>query len=319
MNNTKRILITGIQGFLGKYLYRYLLKSENCEIFGIDRIPDILGMSGGRYIQEDLVSPVESNGSVIDDIKPELIFHLAGITHGDDPALFYENNFFAAYRLCERLHRLKSGQYDPQIVVLGTSAEYGARARIANTEKDELQPVSHYGVSKALQTYIVQLFDRLRWLKIIIARPSNIIGPGQPSKFIIPDFAREIAKIEKGIIKAELTIRNGSVVRDFIDVRDVVRALKVLTHSGKFGGIYNISSNYAVSVRELAEELRALAKIPVAICEEHAAVNSDAIPVQTSDNAKIRKETGWKPEIPFQQSIGEILDEQRKALDEEMR
>lgn len=319
MNKSRRILITGIQGFLGKYLYRYLLKSEESDIFGIDRIPDMLGMSGERYFRDNLGMPPENGRSIIDDIRPDLIFHLAGITHSDDPAQFYENNFFAGYRLCEKLHMAKDSHYDPQVVVLGTSAEYGARAGIANTENDDLQPVSHYGVSKALQTHMTQLFGRLRWLKVIIARPSNIIGPGQPSKYIIPELAREIARIEKGMTKPELAVRNGSIVRDFIDVRDVVRALVALTRSGRHGGMYNISSNVPISVRTLAEEFRTLAKIPVTIREENVTVNSDSIPVQTSDNAKIRTETGWNPEIPLRQSIAEILDEHRKALDEPTR
>ncbi len=315
MNKNTRVLVTGIQGFVGKHFYRYLLAQGDAEIFGIDRIPDALGMGEGFYFRADLAAALVQEETIIDRIRPDVIFHLAGLTHGDRPVDFYDYNFLCGYHLCERLYRLRSGEYDPLLVVLGTAAEYGAGARTGNTESDHLLPISHYGVSKALQTLMTQLFDRLRRLRVIIGRPSNITGPGQSHTYIIPDLAREIAKMEMHAAEPVLTIRNGSVVRDFVDIRDMVRALALLAESGRAGEVYNISSNSPVSVRMIAEELRGLARVPVSIREENVPVNPDSIPVQTSDNTKIRTDTGWSPRITLRQSIEDILNEQRESAE----
>ena len=313
MNTTQRILITGIQGFLGKCLYRYLTEKGIYDIFGIDMVPDTLGLGSERYFQGDLASYLEGDRALIRRIRPEVVFHLAGIARGDEPLLFFEHNFFTGYHLCETLHSMQGASYDPLLIVLGTSAEYGAEARVSNVEDDRLLPLSHYGVSKALQTYMMLLYDRLRWMRAIIARPSNIIGPGQQCSFVVPDIAGKIVRMEQGKSENKLRIKNGYVIRDFIHVRDVAEALEFLKNKGKSGEIYNISSNSPVTIFALAEAFIPLARVRFTIEREELPLRPGAIPAQASDNSKLKNETGWEPKILLRQSLEEILEEERRV------
>lgn len=312
MIEKKSVLITGIQGFLGRYLYNFLLRQKCFEIFGTDRIPDRLNIGYNHYFQGELQNQNDTE-HIITTFQPSVVFHLAGVAHSENPEIFYDNNFFASYFLLEKMYQIsQKGTYNPLIILLGTAAEYGANSNRPNSEEDELLPISHYGVSKSLQTYLAQFYARLGRLRVIIARPTNIIGPEQSGNFVVPMFAQEIVRMETGDAEPHLEVRNVSSSRDFIDVRDVIRALVLLVDAGKSGEVYNISSGNSVTIRDLAEKMCSLSRVPINIHDGENSVVRGSIHKQVSDFRKIKNTAGWKPEIPLMQSLEDILNQFRK-------
>ncbi|MGD0034323.1 GDP-mannose 4,6-dehydratase [Paenibacillus illinoisensis] len=316
-----RALITGIRGFVGTNLEKELYQ-HGYEVWGTTRkscpITDSTA-SFSRIIPVDYSSEEEIM-SIINEIKPTEIYHLAGQSSvkisWDNKVDTLEVNIISTVRLLEALRKSEMAQ-TTKLIMIGSSEEYGAidNGNVAIKEEDILRPISPYGVSKAATSLLFQQYVRVYELKLVYARPFNHIGPGQGMGFVTSDFAHQIAKIEKGILEPVISVGNLEAQRDFTDVRDIVRAYMLLAQKGDVGEIYNISSGEPLSIRYILNVLLSLSyRKDIEIQRDENKMRPSEFPIYIGNSSKIRDHIGWKKEYSIKQSLQDILNYWRNLV-----
>jgi len=305
--DTGRVLITGMSGFTGTHLYAYLQEvALDAEIFGLDiQRPSYDG--NYEFVQADLRDR-DRIFDLICQVKPTRIFHLAGLNFSDDPKLFYDINVIGTVNLLEAVRKNRTS-IDPKVLIVGSSAEYGIvnEDELPISEETPLRPTSHYGVSKVAQELLGFHYFNSYALKVILVRPFNLVGPGQSDSFVCGALVKQIVEIEKGIRRQEMLVGNLEPERDFIDVRDVVRAYWQLMSVGRDGEVYNIGSGRCYSIREVLEILLREVGMEIAIRQDKKRMRQSDVPRQISNINKIR-ETGWTPKISLEESLRDMLN-----------
>lgn len=255
-----RALVTGAGGFCGSHLVSFLRESGVVvHTVGTRIIP-----SSDHHVVKD-ITDVAALSRVLTIAGPDAVFHLAGATSSPDPALFYRVNTQYSVALLSAMDL--AGFRRRPVVLAGTAAEYGAipPERLPVTEDYPPNPYGHYGISKLAQT-----FEALAWSKsggcAVVARPSNIIGPGMKETLVIGSFARQIADILKGRRPAFIETGNLNSTRDFIDVMDVTKILwRLAQEPTAQGEIVNVCSGRAVPISELLATLIRLSGVSIEI------------------------------------------------------
>jgi GDP-4-dehydro-6-deoxy-D-mannose reductase len=246
--------------------------------------------------------------------RPTVIFHLAGQPFVPesfrDPAGTLSTNTLGALHIFLSLIELRS---KARVLVVGTADEYGKlnEADLPLTEDAPLRPANPYGVSKAAQGLLALQYHLSHGLDIVRVRPFTHIGPRQNERFVTAAFARQIARIERGLQPPLLQVGNLSAHRDFTDVRDMVRAYALLVEHGEPGSVYNAGSGQAVMVRELLDILLEASTTPVEVHLNPELMRPIDIPVVVCDASRLRAHTGWAPQIPLRQTLHAILDHWR--------
>jgi GDP-4-dehydro-6-deoxy-D-mannose reductase len=214
------------------------------------------------------------------------------------------------------LNGCRAAGLDPQIVVAGSAEEYGdtARWRAPLAEQDALRPVNPYAVSKAAQDLLGLSYHLAHGMRVVRLRLFNHIGPGQRPGFVLTDFARQIARIEAGTQPPRLLVGNLAARRDFLDVRDVARAYLLAIERGRPGAVYNVGSGQARSIQEVLDALLAHSNAQIAVEHDPARARPADIPLLLADAGAFRAATGWRPEIPFERSVVDILDDWRQRV-----
>lgn len=300
-----KALITGANGFVGHYLIHEL--TDN----GYDVI------STDLHDENYPLNLLDTGGvhELVQKVAPDVIFHLAGQSvvalSWEKPSLTFEINVNGTINLLEAV---RSSGKNIRVVLIGSADEYG-KVKLADCpiqETLEPQPVSPYALSKYTQEKIALLYCKAYEMDVILTRSFNHTGPGQKKGFVIPDFASQIAAIEKG---AEPIIRVGNlqVQRDFSDVRDVVRGYRLLAQKGKSGEVYNIGSGKAYCIKEMLELLVGLSNVPTKIEEDQDKIRPIDVPLIISDIEKIKKETGYVPRYSISETLQDTLDYWRQG------
>jgi GDP-4-dehydro-6-deoxy-D-mannose reductase len=202
-------------------------------------------------------------------------------------------------------------------VLLVSSAEVYGHIRPDDLPVDEEtphRPANPYAVSKIAQDYLGFQYYLSYKLPIIRVRPFNHIGPGQKLGFVVSDFAKQVAEIEKGSQPPIIRVGNLEARRDFTDVRDIVKAYPLLLEKGEPGEVYNAGSGNSHSAKEIMEILLTLTTASVQVEQDPDRMRPSDIPEIRADITKIIEVTGWKPEIPFEQTIKDTLDYFRKVV-----
>lgn len=305
-----KILITGVSGFTGHHLLSYLLSQRDgvTHVFGLSRSRSNLSLPGYSSIIGDLSRKDEMN-RIIQQISPDAIIHLAGQNRGCLGDLLQMNVINTEHLLeAVRLHLPHT-----RILVVGSSAEYGYDGKDPMDEETPFRPVGAYGISKVAEELLAFQYRHVYGLNITVARPFNLIGPGQPDTFVCGKLALQAAEIKSGI-RGRFELAGGDARRDYIDVRDVVDAYWRLISHPSFkdriaGYAFNIGSEKCYSVTEVIEEMiqiiHSSSPIPSFTSE------SELIPMQIADTTRLRKETGWKPSLSFHQSLRDMIDQIR--------
>ena len=306
MGDGRRVLITGATGFVGTYLVAHLAEAyPGWRVTGTTRHN---GHGDSRIVFCDL-RDAGAVASLIERARPEMVVHLAGQSNVPaslkDPETTLANNILGTLHL---LDACRAHAPDARLLVVSSSEVYGPTPPEAQPlgEERPLHPVNPYAVSKAAQEMLALQYAHSYNLDVVVARPFNHIGPGQTDRFVVSAFARQIVEVERGGRRA-VSVGNLDAARDFTDVRDVVRAYTLLLEHGERGGIYNIGRGAAVVVGDLLEMLRRLARAPVAIERDPARLRPSDVPVMMGDTTRLRRATGWRPEIPLERSLDEIL------------
>lgn len=315
-----RILITGHSGFAGKHLIEYLSRDKSNVFFGVDlkKTSTRPNIGDSEFVEQKTdLSDKKEAGGIIRKFKPDQIYHLAAQSSVSyswkDPVGTFRSNVFGGVNLLESIREISPGT---SMLVICTAEEYGGKKDgRAIIESDRICPENPYAVSKTAMDFMSTIYHRAYGLNILVARSFNHIGPGQSEGFVCSDFARQISLIEEGLQKPVIHVGNLRSSRDFLDVRDVVRAYWHIMNKGKPGDVYNVCSGRPVMISVLLDMLISLSledKIEVRIDKD----KSRPIDVAEifGDNNKLVSATGWKPEYMLETSLSDALDWWREKI-----
>jgi GDP-4-dehydro-6-deoxy-D-mannose reductase len=295
--------VTGARGFVGPHLVAHL---EACgdDVLSLDRHgPDSFDVTDAVAVQERL-----------EEAQPEVVYHLAALSHVGEswksPAASFRVNAEGTLNVLHTCTDLRV----PRVIVVLSSEEYGTvdEADLPLTEDAPLRPVTPYGAAKAaadLLTLQAFLGDGLGAIRV---RPFSHTGPGQSARFVVPALAARIARAEADEVD-EIPVGSLDAVRDITDVRDVVRAYRLLAERGAPGEVYNVCSGLGVSVQEIADRLLARAARPIRLVTDPELVRPVEVPRLVGSNARLRAATGWTPEIALDDTLADVLDDARSA------
>jgi GDP-4-dehydro-6-deoxy-D-mannose reductase len=309
-----RTFITGITGFVGSHLAEYLL-SLNHQVFGIyrwrSRTENIEHLMDKINLFECDLRDGTSVRRVIGEVKPELCFHLAAQSYvlmsWRAPAETLSTNIIGEINLLEAI---REAGLDPLIHVAGSSEEYGRAypEELPIKEENPLRPLSPYGVSKVAQDLLgYQYFQSYR-LRVVRTRAFNHTGPRRGEVFATSNFARQTALIEKGLQEPVIRVGNLEAVRDFTDVRDVVRAYYLALLKGEPGEVYNICQGEGHKIKEILEMLIELSRVDIEVKPDPARMRPSDVELLIGDSSKFRMRTGWQPQIALRQTLQDLLD-----------
>ena len=308
-----KALITGIAGFTGRHLAA-LLVSHGLEVFGVTRrepTRDLAALGGVRLGQVDLLDRVKV-AMLVDEIQPSYIFHLASDRGSTDVTELMRRNLGPTYHVLEAALRVRPTA-NVKVLVVGSAAEYGAPypSSLPFTERDAARPQSPYGVLKAAEVNLARAYFSEHGLATFVARPFNLVGPGEPTSLVCSAMASQVAASEIGRRDPVIDVGELAAERDFVDVRDAVRAYWAIVVQGQPGEIYNVCSGTGVPVEAALRVLTRLARVPLAHRLEPSRLARRSVPRCVGDPTRITRETGWRPEVPFESSLSELLDEWR--------
>jgi GDP-4-dehydro-6-deoxy-D-mannose reductase len=302
-----RILVTGIAGFVGHFLTEELLQAGH-DVVGIDlsldRCPE--GVAEAQCV--DLTNGDEMLAAV-EALHPDGCIHLGGIasppvgrTH---PELMLNTNVLGTAHLLEALR--KTAPKTPMLLA-STSYVYGSsETENPITEDAPISPIGVYAVSKASADLMTLAYTRDYSMHTMTARAANHTGPGQSTDFVVPAFAHQVKAISKGSQPAAMRVGNLDSERTFMDVRDVVRAYRLLVERGRRGQAYNVASAERVSIREILNQLCEAAGVTPSIGTDPALYRpTDRSPLLSIQ--RMRDTIGWEPEIPLKQTLLDILE-----------
>ncbi len=300
-----RALITGSEGFVGRYL-RAELTAAGYQVTGLDRT------EGPGCVRCDL-NDAEVLRETIREIRPEAVFHLAGQADvgrsWKDPAGTFLINTVGAAHLLEALR-----QEAPEagVLMVGSADQYGRLGErgLSVREDMETRPQSPYAISKKAQEELGLLYARSYGMRVFATRSFNHGGAGQRQGFMIPDFAAGIVRVERGEEPA-LRVGNLEARRDFTHVKDVVRAYRLIMERGKSGEIYNVGSGKTWQVREVLDRMRGMASREIPVVPDPSRMRPSDTPVICCDRSKLTRDTGWEPEHSLEEMLRDTLEDFR--------
>ena len=315
-----KALITGITGFAGSHLAELLLR-EKVDVHGIQRwrskSDNIDHIKDKIHFHEADLLDAHSLYKVIEEVRPNYIFHLAAQSYvqssWSSPANTLEVNIIGSVHLFEAVR--KSG-LDITIQIACSSEEYGKvhPNELPIKESNPLRPLSPYAVSKLAMDYLGYQYYESYKVKVIRTRGFNHTGPRRGDVFSESTFAKQIAEIEAGEQKPVVYVGNLNAVRDYTDVRDMVRAYYVAVQKCKPGEVYNIASGSGWKVGDVLKLLLSMSKVKIKIVPDKERMRPSDVEVLIGDASKFRKVTGWVPEIPFTKTMEDLLNYWRERM-----
>jgi GDP-4-dehydro-6-deoxy-D-mannose reductase len=314
-----RVLITGATGFAGRHLSSYCA-SLGHEVHAVVR--------PGR---EDAVVPgvvphaadIGNTGALAAALRaaaPDGVVHLAGASSVGrsfaEPLATWDVNLGGTLALLEAV---RTTGVEGRVLVVSSGEVYGRVPvdELPVTERTPLNPVSPYGASKAAADLAAAQY-RAGWgVAAVRLRAFNHVGPGQDPRFVLPNVARQIAVAERDGTPVEVTVGNVDTRRDFMDVRDMVRAQLLLLERGDPDALYLACTGRSMAVRELIEGLAALARVPVTFRSDAGLRREGEQPDLYGSPDRLRADTGWIPEIPMQTTLADTLEWWRERVAQE--
>jgi GDP-4-dehydro-6-deoxy-D-mannose reductase len=313
--NTMRVLITGITGFAGSHLADLCLAKKNVELFGIirwrSRTENIEHIWNAVKLLECDLRDATSTRDAIEEIRPDYIFHLAAQsfvpTSWNAPTESLVTNIIGQLNVFEAMRKIK---LKCRIQIACSSEEYGMvyPGEVPIKETNPLRPLSPYAVSKVGQDMLGYQYYMSYQMDVVRTRGFNHTGPRRPAIFVCSDFAKQIVDIERGTKLPVIRVGNLEARRDFTDVRDIARGYWLALEKGKPGEVYNLCSGRSYRIREVLDMLIAMGGVKVDVQQEQSRFRPSDVPHLEGDNSKFRADTGWKPEIPFEQTLKDLLD-----------
>lgn len=304
-----RVLVTGATGFAGSHLVAHLQEMGD-EVFGLIREPEVGQAWPFAPLVGDLLD-TESLHTAVSTAQPDIVYHLAGQA---DVGLSWKKPFLTMSLNAGGTANLLDAVVSwgrPRVVAVTSADVYGPLPIDAMPINGLSQPNPHhpYAVSKVAASDLLRIYAQRYQLPVIEARPFNHIGPQQLLGFVVPDFASQIAAIALKQSPPKMQVGNLDAERDFTDVRDVVRAYRLLAEGGHTGETYLICSGSPVPIYYLLNTLVDIAQVTIDIEYDPARMRPSDTPTLYGSYDKIRRDVGWRPEIHLRQSLGDALNE----------
>ena len=293
-----RAFVTGGHGFVGPWLTRHLH----------DQGDDVVAPGA----EVDITDGAAIAGAIA-EASPDAIYHLAALSNvsesWDHPVRTFEVNAMGTLHVLEAARRVEPR---PRVLLVCSSEVYGVVAsdRIPIVEDAPLRPVTPYAASKVAAEFLGMQAHLGHGLPVVRVRAFNHVGPAQSGAFVVSDLARRIVEAERTGASV-LRVGNLTPQRDFTDVRDVVRAYRLLVSGGTPGDVYNVCSGRAVAIEDLARRLLELAGTDLALEVDPTLVRPVDVPVLVGDPTRIRMAVGWEPTIPLDDTLRAVLEDWR--------
>ncbi len=305
-----KILITGIEGFVGSYLAEYLQKKKY-KIFGIHFVEPVKKI--GKLYRCD-IRDYPNTLKIIKEVKPDAVFHLAAqssVAQGEKNIL---NTFSINVQgTLNILESIRQSNMKSRVVYISSCAVYG-QSNIKLTENSNTKPISFYATSKLCSEKICQYYANNYGLNIVMLRPFSHTGAGQSEHFIFPRIAKRVAEIEVGLAEPLLTVGNIDIRHDYMDVLDIMRAYELALTKCKSGEVYNITSGKPRRIRKEIEYIISLTNKNIQIESDNSLIRTNDISLLTGSAQKFRKLTGWKPQINFHKTLAGLLNYYRGKI-----
>jgi len=300
-------LVTGATGFAGSHLVDHLLEREpSVAAWAHLRDRESHAASDNRILWNS-VDLLDRRGvaQALADLRPSAVYHCGGIAHVGEswsqPVRALSVNVLGTHHVLEGV---RDAGLDCPVLVTGSALVYRPSTGLLG-EEDSIGPSDPYGVSKLAQE---MLATRATHAPVFIVRPFNHAGPRQSPTYVTSSFARQIAEIEAGRREPVLRVGNLDSRRDITDVRDTVRAYRLLLDRGKPGRPYNVCSGQAYCIRDLLEALMRVSRTPIRVEVDADRLRPSDNPVIAGDRTRISTETGWEPRIPIDRTLEDLLD-----------
>ena len=311
-----KALITGITGFAGSHLADFLLaECPDVEVAGThrwrSRTENIEGLEGRVELFETDFRDYTSVQATLARFRPDLIFHLAAQSFVPSswigPAETLTTNLIGQTHLFEAIRSL---DLDPVVQIACSSEEYGLvkADEVPIRETNPLRPLSPYAVSKVAQDYLAYQYFQSYGMKCVRTRAFNHTGPRRGDVFVASNFAKQLATIEAGLAEPILRVGNLEAIRDFTDVRDMVRAYWLAATRADPGEVYNIATGEGIRIQVLLDQLLAMVTVEVRIEPDPERMRPSDVEILIGDSSKFRECTGWEPRIPLEKTLRDLLD-----------
>ena len=310
-----RALVTGGSGFVGTHLCAALVEA-GYEVFSADR--RAAGGGPAQHLAADLRDET-SLRRALEAAAPEVVFHLAAQAFvplaNREPVDTYRTNVLGTARLFAALAAVYAPGRAPRVLYVSSAEVYGARDPSEYPLHEELapRPATPYAASKLGGEAVALAATHTHGIPAIIVRGFNQIGAGQDVRFAIPSFALRLAEIAAGATPL-LLVGNLEAQRDFLDVRDSVRAYLALASRGRPGEVYNVCSGRPVSIAEMLRRLISIAGVAVEVREDPERLRPSDVPLSYGDASKLRAETGWEPRFALGVSLREVYEDARTRV-----
>jgi GDP-4-dehydro-6-deoxy-D-mannose reductase len=316
-----RVLITGFTGFVGSHLADYLIARGDVEVFGLhrwrSRLDNVEHLGNRVQRVECDMRDATAVRRMLREVRPDRVFHLAAQSYVPTswltPSETLSGNLLGQVNLFEGIRDLG---LSARVHVAGSSEEYGLVLphEVPIREDSPLRPLSPYAVSKVAQDLLAYQYWKSYQLPVVRTRGFNHTGPRRGEVFVTSNFARQVAEIEKGVREPVVSVGNLESVRDFTDVRDMVRAYWLVLERGEPGEVYNICSGRGYSAGQVLEILLGLTHVKVEVRQDPARMRPSDVTLLLGDCSKFQSATGWKPTIPFEVTLKDLLEHWRKRV-----
>lgn len=300
----EKVLIFGASGFVGSYLSKEFL-DHNYEVYGSDKNVAEMLPKEVKFKISDLLNAIQTE-KLISKINPDIIVNLAAISSvsasWNIPQATVDINVIGALNIMEAARKIEK---KPKIMFIGSSEEYIASSLPMN-ESTPLNASNPYGISKITQEQFAKLYREQYDLKIYCVRPFNHTGVGQKDSFVLPNWCKQVAEIEKSGKPGVLKVGNLRVKRDFSHVKDIVRAYRMIVESDKCDFIYNVGSGISHSLENILQFIVGLSSQKIEIEVDPGRIRPTDQPIICCDYNLIKTELGWEPEYTVFDALKEL-------------
>ena len=309
----KKGLVIGAAGFVGSYLIKEMRRS-GMEAYATKLPHEKLENTDAEVYDLDIMDK-DAVTALLFEVRPDYIFHLAAQSSvglaWKKPGLTVDVNIKGSLNVMDAVRELF---YKPRVLLIGSGEEYGhiEPGETPIRETNLLRPGNIYAATKACQNMIGNIYFRAYDMELMMVRAFNHIGPGQASMFVVSDFCRQVAEIEKGMREPVMKVGNLAAKRDFTDVRDVVRAYVKLIVMGEAGETYNVGCGRARRIQDILDLIVSKSQARIRVEIDPNKLRPVDVPIIEADITKLNGLTGWQPEIPLEQTIQEMLDYWRR-------
>ena len=305
-----KALVIGVGGFVGPYLVDYLINEEKYEVLATKLETEDYKIDGVKITNLNILDK-QSISNLLNEYRPEYIFHLAAQSSvalsWKKPNLTVNININGTINLLEAVKEL---DYKPTVLLVGSGEEYGMMQDESNivNENHTLNPTNMYAVTKTCQNMIGKIYVNAYGMHIIMVRAFNHIGPRQITQFVVSDFCKQVADIEKGIKEPIVSVGNLSAMRDFTDVRDIVAAYSKLIKTDGWGETYNVGTGRVLSIQSILDKIIDMSTVGIRVSVDPSKFRPIDVKVIQPDITKLKATIDWKPKYSIDDTIKDVLN-----------